>query len=58
MNPLTKTIVNAILAGLIGGTVPAVNGNSWTEILITGGVAVIIALINLWQHKPGTERVY
>ena len=58
MNPYVKTLINALLAALVGGGAPAVAGADWPTILITGAVSIIIALINLWQHKPsGTSSL-
>ena len=52
MTPLIKTFINALVAGLLGGSVPIVAGEDWSNILISGLIAVIIALLNLWQHRP------
>lgn len=52
MNPYVKTFINALIAALVGGGVPAVSGADWPTVIMTGVVAIIVALINLWQHKP------
>ena len=56
MAPWIKTLLNALVAGVVGGSVPTVAGGDWKEILAMGGVAIVLALFNLWQHRPDAKK--
>ena len=56
MSPLVRYILNALLAAVVGGSIPATTGLSGWELYVAVGVSsAVFAVWNLWQHKPGME---
>lgn len=49
-----KSILATIVGAVMGGAIPSVKGDPKSEIIGTAIAGALIALVHLWQNKPGT----
>lgn len=55
MGAFLKSLLSGVIGGIVTGSVPAAQGSDVKSIAASAAVGVIVALANLWIHKPGTE---